>query len=59
MKLENITFTTEQAIEWNNTNEKVCFICDTFGVYAHQENLIRKIEKALECLLILTNKAGA
>lgn len=59
MKLENITFTTEQAIEWNNTDEKVCFVCDTFGVYAHQENLIRKIEKALECLLSLSNKEEA
>ena len=55
MKIENITFTTKQAIEWKNTNEKVAYICDTYDVYAHQDSKINKIEKALTMLLFLTN----
>lgn len=52
-ELTMITITLEQAKEWDMEEERVLYICDTFGVYAHQYAIIEKIEKALGNLLDL------
>jgi hypothetical protein len=43
--------TLQQALEYNETDEKFTFICDTFGCFAHQEGKIATIEAYLIHLL--------
>ena len=45
------TITLKQALEWHETEEKVCYICETFGIYAHMINTIETIEAYMEHLL--------
>ena len=50
-KSNEILITRQQAEEWNHEQEKFSFVCDEFGLYAHQENLIERIERGFEKLL--------
>ena len=45
------TITLKHALEWQATEEKFCYVCDTFGLYAHMENTIELIESYMEHLL--------
>lgn len=45
------TITLQQALEWQDTDEKFCYVCDTFGLYAHMTNTIELIESYMEHLL--------
>jgi len=45
------TITLQQALAWHETEEKVCYICDTFGLYAHMTNTIEAIEAYMKHLL--------
>jgi len=45
------TITLKQALEWQETDEEVCYICDTFGLYAHMTNTIELIEDYMRHLL--------
>lgn len=46
-----ITLTIDQAKEWDMEDERFMWVCDTYGVYAHQLRLIERIEKGLSDLL--------
>ena len=50
MKILN-QITLKQAQEWKETSDKVCYICDTFDLYAHMENTISLVESYMEHLL--------
>ena len=50
-KNNTIVITLDQAKEWDMEDERFCFVCDTYGIYAHQLYLIEKIERALSELL--------
>ena len=41
---DEYTPTLEEAIEWDATEEKHSFVCDTAGTLAHQHNLVASIE---------------
>jgi hypothetical protein len=45
------TITLQQALEWQDTDERVCYICDTFDIYAHMTNTIELIESYMAHLL--------
>ena len=45
------TITLQQALEWQETDEKVCYLCDNFDLYAHMENTIELIESYMNLLL--------
>lgn len=45
------TITLKQALEWQDTDEKFSYVCDTFGCYADQEGRIAMIEAYLSHLL--------
>ena len=45
------TITLKQALEWQDTEEKFCYVCDTFGLYAHMTNTIELIESYMRYLL--------
>jgi hypothetical protein len=50
MKILN-QVTLQHAIEWNESNEGFCYICDTFDLYAHMTNTIELIEAYMIHLL--------
>jgi hypothetical protein len=50
-KNDEILITRQQAEEWSQEQEKFSFVCDEFGLYAHQEFLIERIERGFEKLL--------
>jgi hypothetical protein len=50
MKILN-QVTLQHAIEWNESDEPFCYICDTFDLYAHMTNTIELIESYMNHLL--------
>ena len=50
MKILN-QVTLQHAIEWNESSEGFCYICDTFNLYAHMTNTIALIEAYMIHLL--------
>ena len=47
--LSNITL--NHALEWQATNEKFTYICDTFDLFANQGRLISLVESYMNHLL--------
>ena len=45
------TITLKQALEWQDADERFCYICDTFDLYAHMTNTIELIEDYMRHLL--------
>lgn len=45
------TITLKHALEWQDTDERFCYVCDTFGLYAHMTNTIELIESYMRHLL--------
>lgn len=45
------TITLKQAVEWNESDEPFCYVCDTFDLYAHMTNTIELIESYMRHLL--------
>ena len=45
------TITLKHALEWQDEDEKVCYVCDTFDLYAHMTNTIELIEDYMRHLL--------
>lgn len=52
--LQNITL--NHALEWQATEEKFSYVCDTFDCFAHQEGKIATIEGYLTHLLSFDRK---